>query len=59
MKTIITLLTFAGISAASAHPSLIAHDHPHGLSALAGLDSLVIAALVIAFALAAWKQVRS
>jgi hypothetical protein len=59
MKTIIALLAFAGLSTASAHPSLVAHDHPHGLSALAGLDSLLVAALVVALALAAWKRVRS
>jgi hypothetical protein len=59
MKSLVTVLAFAGVSAASAHPSLIAHDHPHGLSALAGLDTLVLAALVLAFALAVWKQVRS
>lgn len=59
MRTIIALLTFAGVSAASAHPSLIAHEHPHGVNALVGLDTLLLAALVAAFALAVWKQVRS
>jgi hypothetical protein len=59
MKTIVAILAFAGISGASAHPSLVAHDHPHALSALAGLDTLLLASLVIGTALAVWKQVRS
>ncbi len=59
MRTIIAILSIAGVTAASAHPSLIPHEHPHGANALAGLDSLLLAALVAVFALAVWKQVRS
>ena len=46
-------------TAALAHPALIAHDHPHEASALLGLDTLFAAAIVVALALAVWKQVRS
>ncbi len=59
MRTIIAVLSFAGVTAASAHPSLIPHEHPHGVNALVGLDALLLAALIAAFALAVWKQVRS
>jgi len=59
MKTIVAILTLASVTAASAHPSLIAHDHPHGISAFAGLDTLLLAVFAGAIALAAWKQVRS
>jgi hypothetical protein len=58
MKTILTMVFVAVASAASAHPSLIAHEHPHELSALGGLDMLLLAALVTAIAVAAWKTAR-
>ena len=58
MKSILTMLLVAGASAASAHPSLIAHEHPHELSALGGLDMLLLATLLTAFALVAWKKAR-
>ena len=60
MKSIIAAaLSLSVVSAASAHPSFIAHEHPHGFTALAGLDTLLLAAFVAALAFAAWKQVRS
>jgi hypothetical protein len=58
MKSILTMIFVAGASAASAHPSLVAHEHPHALSALGGLDVLLVAALLAAFTAAAWKWAR-
>ena len=43
---------FAG--AAQAHESLVPHRHPHGISALPGLDSIGIAALLLALGLIAY-----
>jgi hypothetical protein len=59
MAKMIALLLAAGTSTALAHPSLVAHEHPHAFSSLAGLDTLLVAALVAAFGFAVWKQVRS
>ena len=60
MKSIIaTALSLAVVSAASAHSSLVAHQHPHGLSALADLDGLLLAACVAALAFAVLRRVRS
>jgi hypothetical protein len=44
------LLVLAGT--ALAHPSLAPHQHPHAPSALAGLDMLLLAVLIIGFAAA-------
>ena len=41
------LLLLAG--AALAHPSLAPHEHPDATSALAGLDLLLLAGLIIGF----------
>ena len=43
---------FAG--AAQAHESLVPHHHPHGISALPGLESIGIAALLLALGLIAY-----
>jgi hypothetical protein len=59
MKMTLATILAATASAASAHPSLIAHDHPHGLSAFGGLDTVLVAAFAMALALAAWKWARS
>ena len=59
MTRLIALLLTAASSAALAHPSLVAHEHPHAFSSLAGLDALLVAALAVAFALVVWKRIRS
>ncbi|MGE0563214.1 MAG: hypothetical protein AB7O50_01745 [Pseudolabrys sp.] len=41
-----------------AHPSLTPHSHPHGISALAGLDSLLAVALIVAGGWVVWKLTR-
>ena len=62
MKSFVTLLSIAALSAASsaalAHPSLIPHEHPHGVSMLPDLDVLLLGVLVAAFALVVVKKVR-
>jgi uncharacterized membrane protein YedE/YeeE len=40
-------VVFAG--AAFAHTSLAPHQHPHAPSALAGLDTLLLAGLIVGF----------
>jgi hypothetical protein len=58
MKMTLATILIAAASAASAHPSLITHDHPHGVSAFGGLDTVLVVALAMALALAAWKWAR-
>ena len=58
MKSILTMIFVAGASTALAHPSLVAHEHPHGLSAYGGLDTLLFAVVATALAAAAWKWAR-
>ena len=54
MKTMLPL-SFALIAgAAQAHESLVPHHHPHGISALPGLESIGVAALLLALGLIAY-----
>jgi hypothetical protein len=48
-QTFFALAAITLASGASAHPSLMAHSHPHGVSPLAGIDVF----LLLLFALAA------
>jgi hypothetical protein len=59
MAKLIAFISMVSIGAANAHPSLIAHEHPHGFTAFAGLDTLLLAAFMVALGLAAYRQVRS
>jgi hypothetical protein len=59
MAKLTVLMLAASTSVALAHPSLVSHDHPHAANALAGLDMLLVAAVVVALGLAVFKQVRS
>jgi ABC-type transport system involved in cytochrome c biogenesis permease subunit len=54
MRRIVLSMALLAATAAAAlgHPSLVPHDHPHALSALAGLDMLLLAALMAGFAAA-------
>jgi hypothetical protein len=54
MKTLLIVLT-SFITAAQAHESVVPHVHPHGASALPGIDTIVCGLLVLAGALLAWK----
>jgi hypothetical protein len=59
MRSILTIVFVAAASAASAHPSLVAHEHPHGANALVGLDALLLAALAASLAAATWVWTRA
>jgi len=54
MKTILPLSLSLLAGAAQAHESLVPHHHPHGISALPGLESIGIAALLLALGLIAY-----
>jgi len=54
MKTMLPLSFALFAGAAQAHESLVPHHHPHGISALPGLDSIGIAALLLALGLIAY-----
>lgn len=60
MRIYTTALAVAHLSSSAfAHPSLVRHDHPHGPSALLGLDALALVGLGIgAAALALWLARR-
>ena len=54
MKAWLVVLTSFS-TAAQAHESVAPHTHPHGVSMLPGIDTIVYALLVLAGALIAWK----
>ena len=54
MKTLLPLSFALFAGAAQAHESLVPHHHPHGISALPGLESIGIAALLLALGLIAY-----
>ena len=45
MKKLMLLFSIIVASPALAHPSIVPHDHPHGLSGLMGLDLILLVAL--------------
>ena len=51
MKTMLPLSFALFAGAAQAHESLVPHHHPHGISALPGLESIGIAALLLVLGL--------
>jgi hypothetical protein len=54
MKALLVVLTSFS-TAAQAHESVVPHTHPHGVSMLPGIDTIVYGLLVLAAALIAWK----
>ena len=54
MKTMLPLSFALFVGAAQAHESLVPHHHPHGISALPGLESIGVAALLLALGLIAY-----
>ena len=59
MKTLLSLLLSLAAVAAQAHESSVPHHHPHGVSALPDLDTLIVASLfTIAVALIAFLKFR-
>ena len=45
-------------TAAQAHESLVPHTHPHGMSILPGIDTVVYGLLLLAVALIAYCKFR-
>lgn len=58
MKMILSVPLSLAAVAAQAHESLAPHSHPHGVSVLPGLGTVVVGAIVLAAALVAWLQFR-
>jgi hypothetical protein len=57
MKTLLSFLLALAAATAQAHPSLVPHHHPHGVSMLPGLDTIVVGAIfAIAVALLAYAK---
>jgi len=50
MKILVLILSALAAGTAQAHESLAPHTHPHGVSMLAGVETIGVAALVIAVA---------
>jgi hypothetical protein len=50
MKTLLSILFVFAAGAASAHDSLVLHQHPHGTSMLPGLEVIGVAVLLLAVA---------
>ena len=58
MKTIVAGLATWVPAAAFAHPSVVSHEHPHGFSILPDLTLMLVAALVVAGGLIAFRHFR-
>ena len=59
MKILLSLLLSLAAVAAQAHESSVPHHHPHGVSALPDLDTLIVASLfTIAAALFVFLKFR-
>ena len=57
MKRLLSFLLLLAASAPQAHPSLVQHHHPHGISMLPGLDTIFVGAIfVIAVAFLAYAK---
>lgn len=47
MLRLIVPILIAVTAAADAHPSLVPHEHPHGVSILPDLGTIVVASIVL------------
>ena len=59
MKTLVLILSAFTVGAAQAHDALAPHAHPHGVSILPGVETIGVAALLLAlivFAIAQFKR---
>jgi divalent metal cation (Fe/Co/Zn/Cd) transporter len=57
MKKALAILFSLGASAAQAHPSLIPHRHPHGVSMLPDLGTFLVGGIfMLALALVAYTR---
>jgi hypothetical protein len=59
MKILLSLLLSVAATAAQAHESSVPHHHPHGVSALPDLNTLIVGSLfTIVVALIALLKIR-
>ena len=59
MKRAFPVLTGVMVPAmAAAHPSVVAHEHPHGFSILPDLGSVLLAALLVGAGVVLLRQMR-
>jgi divalent metal cation (Fe/Co/Zn/Cd) transporter len=57
MKTLLAFLFSLAAAAAQAHPSLVPHHHPHGVSMLPDLGTFIVGGIfLVALALIAYTQ---
>jgi hypothetical protein len=59
MKTIVAIMSVVVAGAARAHESLVPHTHPHGVSMLPGVETIGLAALLLALAVIVFAQIKS
>jgi hydrogenase/urease accessory protein HupE len=57
-KALLTLAASLVATEAFAHPSLFPHHHPHGPSALLGLDTILLIALVGVLGWLVWRNLK-
>jgi len=59
MTKALSFLLLCAAGAAQAHPSLVPHHHPHGVSMLPDLGTFIVGGIfVLAFALLAYEKFR-
>lgn len=59
MKTMVSAVMMAlTAGAALAHPSVVPHDHPHGLSWLPDAGALLLAALTVGVGIIVFRRFR-
>ena len=55
---ILGLFALVGVGEALAHNSVVAHEHPHEMSMLPGLELLVVPAVIASFAWLLWRHFK-
>jgi hypothetical protein len=58
MRMILSMLFSIVATAALAHPSVVPHQHPHGLSALPGVETVLLVMLTAGGVLALRRLMR-
>ena len=58
MKVILSMLFPIVATAAIAHPSVVAHQHPHGVSALPGMETILLVMLSVGGLIALRRLMR-
>ena len=58
MFTLVAIAVLAPSGSAFSHPSVMSHEHPHGLSILPDLTLVLVAALAVVGGLIAFRYFR-